>query len=142
MTKSNKLIGYQLKSISSNQFAIIDDLYTHSETPKLDASFSFAFENERGIVSCRAKFSFYGSKGLFMIIEGSCHFDIEPASWKEMVQDDGRVKIEKNFATHISSLTIGTVRGMLHAKTEQTIYNLIIIPVINVEEFMNEDVII
>ncbi|WP_316836752.1 hypothetical protein [Pedobacter nutrimenti] len=142
MIKSDKLIGYQLKSISSNQFAIIDDLYIYGETPKLDASFAFAFEYERRIISCRAKFSFHSSKGLFMIIEGSCHFDIELGSWKEMIQDNGRLKIEKNFAAHMSSLTIGTVRGMLHAKTEQTIYNLIFIPVINVEEFINEDVII
>lgn len=140
MSKKIKSVGYQLKRIVINQFAVIEDLYLHDETPKLDVSFSFAIESERQLIISRTKFSFGSSKGIFMVIEGSCLFGIEYSSWLELVQKDGRVKIDKYFAAHISSLTIGTVRGMLHAKTEQTIYNLIFIPVINVEDLIKDEI--
>lgn len=140
MSKKIKSVDYQLKRILSNQFAFIEDLYLHDETPKLDALFSFAIESEKQLIISRAKFSFSSSKGIFMVIEGSCFFEIEHSSWLELAQKDGRVKIDKYFAAHISSLTIGTVRGMLHAKTEQTIYNSIFIPVINVEDLIKEEI--
>ena len=142
MGKKPKSIGFQLKGISSNQFAIIEDLYIQDDEPKLNASFSYAFEGGARMITCRAKFTFTGSKGIFMIIEGSCHFIIESLSWQKMLLDDNKIKVDKSFALHITSLTIGTVRGMLHAKTEQTVYNLIFIPTINMQDILSEDVIL
>ena len=43
--------------------------------------------------------------------------------------------------THLIVLTIGTVRGILHAKTEGTKYNSYILPTINVAELIKTDIV-
>jgi hypothetical protein len=48
--------------------------------------------------------------------------------------------LPKNFAQHISVITVGTARGVLHAKTEGDILNALILPSINVLDLVPDDV--
>ena len=41
---------------------------------------------------------------------------------------------------HLSVITVGTARGVLHAKTENTPFNKFVLPTINVTELVKEDV--
>ncbi len=50
--------------------------------------------------------------------------------------------LEKGFARHLSVIAVGTARGVLHSKTEDTDLNHIALPLINIEEVLQEDVII
>lgn len=50
--------------------------------------------------------------------------------------------LEKGFARHLSVIAVGTARGVLHSKTEDTDWNHITLPLINIEEVLQEDVII
>ena len=50
------------------------------------------------------------------------------------------VKVSKGFMQHIAMLTVGTTRGILHAKTEGTCFNKYVLPAINVAELIKDDV--
>jgi hypothetical protein len=54
--------------------------------------------------------------------------------------DEKEIILPCGFAQHLLVLTIGTVRGILHAKTEGTAYNQYVLPTINVAEMLKEDV--
>ncbi|MPN63841.1 hypothetical protein SDC9_211608 [bioreactor metagenome] len=48
--------------------------------------------------------------------------------------------VPKNFMQHLAVITIGTARGILHAKTENTPFNQYVLPTINVSEMIKDDV--
>lgn len=138
----NKNIEFKLAKITTNQFAIIDEIYEYGKSHKLDATFLFARDLAQRLITVRIKFTFLFDENPFMIIEASCQFEISEDSWSEMLQSKSNIKISKAFLSHISMLTIGTIRGILHCKTEDTIYNTLFIPVMNMEEVINEDLIL
>lgn len=47
--------------------------------------------------------------------------------------------VPKGFLCHLAMLTVGTSRGILHAKTEGTCFNKYVLPVINVTEIIKGD---
>ena len=50
-------------------------------------------------------------------------------------------KLPSGFVCHLAMLAIGTARGVLHAKTENTLFNKYLIPTINVAELIKDDII-
>ena len=50
-----------------------------------------------------------------------------------------RLVVPKGFLQHMGMLTVGTSRGILHAKTENTNLNQFHIPTVNVAELINKD---
>ncbi len=49
--------------------------------------------------------------------------------------------LPKKLMVHLTVLTIGATRGILHAKTEGTIYNEFVLPTVNVDALINGDLI-
>ena len=59
-------------------------------------------------------------------------------------RDEIRTKgcIEVNFLRYLATIVTGTVRGIIHTKTENTSLNPIVLPPINLVEAIKEDFII
>jgi hypothetical protein len=84
--------------------------------------------------------SFESNKNRFLSIEASCQFKITEDAWSNFLdQDTNTLKVSKGFLSHLAVLTIGTTRGILHAKTEGTCFNKYVLPTINVTEIIKED---
>jgi len=45
-----------------------------------------------------------------------------------------------SLITHMAVLTVGTARGILHSKTENTKFNKYLLPTINVTESLKSDI--
>jgi hypothetical protein len=106
---------------------------------------SFGAEEKDKIVAVSALFRFESDdkQAPFIILETKAYFNIEPESWESMYDADANtLSLEKGFARHLSVIVVGTSRGILHTKTEGTDLNQVILPLINVEEILKEDVII
>lgn len=58
------------------------------------------------------------------------------------MQKDGSYLVTQGLATHFAVLTVGSARGILHAKTEGTIYNQYLLPTIDIKEMIQEDIIL
>ncbi|MFV1977501.1 MAG: hypothetical protein ACC651_17300, partial [Candidatus Scalindua sp.] len=69
----------------------------------------------------------------------SCHFEISPESWSSFLNEE-KIIFPKNFLTHLTLLSIGIARGVLHSKTDGTEFNKYILPTLNISQMLNEDV--
>lgn len=76
----------------------------------------------------------------FLLIEIANHYKIEESAWNELQSSNNKLVIPKGFASHLVMLTIGTLRGTLHCKTENTEFNKFILPTINIAELIKSDV--
>lgn len=135
----NKSIRFSLAKISTDQFAIIENAFKKEQDVNLNIALQFGSNKEKNIISVKASLQFEQQTIPFLIVEASCYFNIEPNDWKTFVQG-AEIVVPKSIITHFTVLTVGAVRGILHAKTEGTNFNGFVIQPINVTELVTGDV--
>jgi hypothetical protein len=140
---STNEISFKLHSIKTEQFAIIEDIYNETDSVQLESNYRFGSYVTEKIVAVLVNYKFKTTQGVFLTIEVGCMFGIKPDSWDSIYNVEKlELILPKAIATHLLVLTIGTARGVLHAKTENTPYNRFLLPTLNVNESIKEDVVI
>lgn len=140
---STNEISFKLHSIKTEQFAIIDDIYNESDPIQLDSNYRFGSVVAEKLIGIAVNYKFKTPHGVFLTIEVSCFFGISPDSWDSIYnREKSELILPKAIATHLLVLAIGTARGVLHAKTENTPYNRFFLPTLNVSESIKEDIVI
>jgi hypothetical protein len=139
MTKHIKDIRFALAKINTDQFAMIESAFKKDEKVNLKLTLLFGSNKDENLISVKTSFQFEQQIIPFLIIEATCFFKIEPNDWKCFEQGT-EIIVPKNIITHFSALTVGTVRGILHTKTEGTNFNGFIIQPVNVTELVTEDI--
>lgn len=139
--QKNISIGFQLKKITTEQFAIIPDAYDNTN-PKIEMSIGlrFGLDKKNRIIASFVKVQFEQKKIPFIIVELANHFDIEETAWNNFKKTKTGHIIPKGFASHLVMLTIGTLRGTLYCKTENTEFNNLFLPTINITELIKNDI--
>lgn len=135
----NESIGFALAAIKTEQFALFEEKYSPKKELNITTSLEFKINEEQKLIGVFATFTFEQAKKTFIKIQVSCHFTIEPNAWKSFIKED-LIVFPKNFMGHLTMLTIGTSRGILHAKTEGTEFNKFILPTINVNQLVDKDI--
>lgn len=140
MSKPNN-IGFSLNRVTTEQFATIEENLTDNQSFGLEINLRFGVNKDQKLIASFSNFSFDNNGKTFLIIEAGCHFEIKEEAWNEMVNDSADTLVApQGFMAHLTMLTIGTTRGILHAKTEGTEFNRYLIPTVNVMELIQEDV--
>lgn len=136
-------LGFALTGLRIVSFATIDTAYKKTGAVNLISEVGFGLDTDEHVISCKAKFSFEKKLGQpFLILEVQGLFEIEKNDFKNKVkQDDGSYMVLQGLAIHFAMLTVGSARGILHAKTEGTVYNEYLLPTIDVKQMVEEDVV-
>ncbi len=139
----NKL-GFSFTGLRTGSFAIIEKAFKKTGETNLITGLGFGLDIEGHIVTCNARFSFEKKKDQpFLILEIQALFEIEKNDFQNvMKQADNTYLVTKGLAVHFAVLTIGSARGVLHAKTEGTPFNEFLLPTIDVNSMLQEDVIL
>jgi hypothetical protein len=139
MEKNN--VGFILKKIVTNQFATFEGDDISPEDVKINVEVNFGINEIHKITACNARFQYLSGDTPFIIIHVSCQFGIEESAWNKFIEREKSVIIfPKGFMAHLAVITVGTTRGVLHAKTENTKFNKYFLPTINVNELVVEDI--
>ncbi len=134
-------IGFQLIKITTEQYAIIPDAFNKNDTNiEMSIGLKFGLDNKKRIIASFIKVQFEQNKKAFIVLEVANHFNIEKNTWDNFDRTEKNITIPKGFASHLVMLTIGTLRGVLHCKTENSEFNNFILPTINVTEMIKSDV--
>ena len=131
-------IGFALAGIKTEQFATFEENYEAKKKANITTALEFKINKEDRRIGVYAAFTFEQSKKAFLKINVSCHFSIAPDSWDSFLMED-KIVFPKSFISHLTMLTIGTARGILHCKVEGTEFNKFILPTFNVNQMVNED---
>ncbi|KVV16185.1 hypothetical protein [Flavobacterium sp. TAB 87] len=131
-------VGFVLAAIKTEQFALFEENFSQKKTTDITTSLEFKINLEEKLIGVFAAFSFEQAKKVFIKIQVSCHFNIDTDSWSSFLQDE-IIVVPQSFIAHLTMLTIGTSRGILHTKTEGTEFNKFILPTINVKSLVDKD---
>lgn len=138
--KENK-VGFGLIKITTEQFAIIESAFIESETIQMGVGIEYGIDVEHKVVACIIRFELMIKNSPFLLIHVRCDFGVEEDAWAEFSCEENKsICFPQGFARHLAVLTVGTARGVLHAKTESTRFNEFSLPTININDFVKEDV--
>lgn len=144
MENTHKMIGFGIAQINTEQFAILPEAYKESEPSQIRHELVFGIdkENKRVQVQEKARFHNLEHNNPFIIIEVSCLFSIDDENWEKiLIPESGSIILPRDFGIHLAMLVVGVLRGILHTKTENTIFNQFIFPPIDVLALVPDDVI-
>jgi len=129
-------IPFRIRQIKTQQFAIFPDLLVNGEEVIVKSEFGFGVNNDATDIRCVTKISFIQNDKLLLTTEVHCFFEVSPEGSQEIVKQ-GRIKVD--FLRYLATISTGTVRGIIHTKTENTVINTIVLPPINLVEAIKED---
>jgi hypothetical protein len=140
MENTERIIGFSILKIATEQFAVIADAHRIGEHAQIQHEMNFGVDklNKRIFMRKLARFQ-HPESSPFMIIDISCHFGINPDDWEYLkVPNTESIILPRDFSIHLAMLVVGTLRGVLHAKTENTPFNQYIFPAFDVTSLIPE----
>jgi hypothetical protein len=132
-------IGFALNRITTEQFAVFENVFDEREEININAEVRFGADYESKVIAAFALFKFEQNQSVFLLIEASCHFNIDDNAWKSFSDAEHKLKVDKGFLSHLAMFTVGTARGILHSRTEGTRFNEYCLPTINLSEMITND---
>ncbi len=134
-------IRFAFYKITTDEFALTEEKYDPAENAEMNVGVGFNFIREEKVIIAQIKCMFYQQGRLLIVITVSCWFKIVPEDWDKIYQEENKTfDLSRAPALHLASLTLGTARGVLHAKTEKHILNAVLIPPVYLHEIIKEDV--
>lgn len=134
-------LQFQLVKIDAPQFAIIND-GEFSNPLQINFELNFAVDSSFTSIKNALKIVFLNSSEPVMQLVVECYFAISQDSWQEMTQQDNTIIVPVGFLQHLATITVGTARGVLFARTVETNLNKYVLPLVNVTEMVKNDMVI
>ncbi len=138
MTKKTKTVPFRLVNITTEQFAEFkENLIEGSSQFDIDLKTKINVSNEQKVVGIFTKYLFTQEGELILTLECACHFELVEEFWSSNISEN-ILTLNKELLTHLLVLTVGTSRGVLHAKKPKWLNNLFL-PTWNVSSIIEED---
>ena len=139
----NIIIPFALVGIQTLEFAIIKEFYSDDD-PNVEIGINAEFgikSLEEYEIACVPEVSFLQDNKPFMKIKVACYFSVMQEQWKEYLKEESKtIVFSKGFTDHLLMIATGALRGVLHARTEGTIFNKFLLPTINVTVLSKNDI--
>lgn len=140
---SNGNFKFKLVNILTNQFALIEEHFSEDvSTVQLSLNHKFGIDIEKRNIALKNQIRFLSDNQIFIIVEITCTFNISEESWVELhIEEKSEIVIPSGFATQLLVLTVGSARGVLHAKTENTKFNKYFLPTLDLSKSIENDIV-
>ncbi|MCH4896101.1 hypothetical protein E0494_05230 [Marinilabiliaceae bacterium JC040] len=138
MKKSTTNIQFRLFQVITKQFAIINENHNSNLDVGYNLDTEFKIDESNNIISCLIDLFLLSEDNIFLKLGIEVNFLIEEKSWNDLKQKK-KIIFPKLFAEHLNFLSLGTLRGVLHAKTENLDMNKYVLPLIDVSDYIKED---
>jgi hypothetical protein len=126
-------IKFNFRKIVTEQYAVIDGVFVLGQPVTVLCNLQFKFSNDDTTIKVLSNFSFSQQEKTFVKLSLSCFFIIDR-------ENESKYVLPKNHALHLGSLVVSLARGVLHAKMEDQPFHLLVLPPINLHEFITKDV--
>lgn len=132
-------IGFQLLKIESSEFAILEPELTSINKIKIQTGLRFAVSDINNMVACQVTIEFLLEESQKLLkLKTDNQFKVKPEDWDKM-KSENFITLPKGFMAHLATISVSTARGILHCKTENTVYNKFILPLVNVVDMIPTD---
>ncbi|MDE6311596.1 MAG: hypothetical protein K2L96_07275 [Muribaculaceae bacterium] len=125
-------IQYKLRGVTVEQFATVYEPADGKIESKLTIPIKTNYDERTLAVGANIQFSCDDKP--FLIAESFCHYEISEECWNELSAGATKdVELPTKFMDMLARIAIGTLRGVLAAKTENTPYSKYILPILQIQ---------
>lgn len=139
MKKKDEEISFKLVRIEEKQFSVFED-GINSEQINQKVGVGFNVDIENNIIASAIHYLLEAVDKPFINIEVVCYFELIAKDFKKLLKSDKRVEIPSGFAKHLANISAGTTRGILFANTKDTPFNSYYMSLINLTEFIEDNI--
>jgi hypothetical protein len=132
-------IPFRINQLRTLQFAIFPDKFVNGISVSVDTKVTFGVRKDLGDIKCVMDIRFRQEDNLLLTSQTQCNFGISPEGATDL-REKGHIPVD--FLRHIATITTGTVRGIIHSKTEGTVLNPIVLPPINLVNLIHDDILL
>lgn len=129
-------IPYRISHIETVQFATFPDNFINGDEVLVNTNCGFNIRSDFNQVRNVISVNYTQDEKLLMVVQLACYYDIAPEG-VEAIKNEGKVPVD--FLRYMGSISVGTIRGVIHAKTEGTVLNPVVMPPVNLEEMVKND---
>ncbi|MBD5420485.1 MAG: hypothetical protein K2F93_07050 [Muribaculaceae bacterium] len=134
------MIRFRMVRINVDQFAILAE-----KVPAEGVSFSvhlgFNVASNAARIACIFTIEFTHVEMPLLKLSINCEFDVMEEDWKNYINDK-ILTIAKEDLGFFANQTVGVARGILFCKTENTDFQNLILPPVNLIDLINQDLVI
>lgn len=130
------ILHYKINKIETKQFAVFPENYRIDQSVNIKSSFAFNIKNDYTQIRCISKLQYVQDDRIILVLEFATYFDIAPDG-SENIKLSKTIHVD--FLRYMATIAVGTARGIIYAKSENTIVNSIILPPINLVDAITED---
>ena len=132
-------IPYKIDRIETNQFAIFPDKVVNGAEVSIEVNSGFSAGELLSPIKNVVNVQYVQNGTLILVLEISCFFTIAEEG-QESIRKEGKIPVD--FLRYMGSFSVGIARGVIHARTEGTVLNPIVLPPINLNEVIDKDIVI
>ena len=134
-----KSIPFRIFKIENDPIELHADLVNH-DLKDVEFGFQVSFNGDidARIIGCRTNYLFRQKETIISSLTVYCYFMIDPAFVESGLKNNVLI-FPKEFLRYIATISVGTARGIQHAKTQGTILNSLVIPPVNLMEIDIKD---
>jgi|GEM_PF-4446061 len=138
MNNENPIIKFRLHSIESD-FIIIGYEYRHSKKIDIQTQLEFKADISRNLIGFQLIFEFKQNKKLLMILKVLYLLELSKSTCELFKSDNDTLKMPTEFLEDEINSAIDVSQGVLHVKTQGTIYATVRLPIIDPKIFLVVD---
>ncbi len=128
----DKGILYQFVKLDLTHFATFDENYAgDGGEVEISNQFQFAYDFENNLIRCTTSVAFNAATGTLLDAELSSYFLLDEQS-AAALRDGEEVVMPPGFLAQLASLSYGSMRGVIYAKTMDSPLRKIVLPPNNV----------
>ena len=131
-----KSIPYRISRIETVQFALFPDNFNNGQEVRVNTNCGYNVRSDVQQVRNVINVNYLQEDKLLMVAELACYYDIAPEGVKS-IKAEGKIPVD--FLRYMGSISVGTIRGLIHAKTEGSVLNPVVLPPVNLEEAIQND---
>lgn len=129
-------IPYRISHIETLQFALFPDNFINGQEVMVNTNCGFNVRQDLNQVRNIISVNYIQNDKILLVIQLACYYDIAPEGFEE-IKKEGKIPVE--FLRYMGTISVGVTRGAIHAKTEGSVINPVVLPPINLEEMLKKD---
>lgn len=129
-------IPFRIRQIKTQQFAMFPDKFVNGQEVTVESMFGFGINNDASDIRCNTVINYSQGETLLLTVEVHCFFAITEEGSQQLLKES---KVEVGFLRYLATIATGTVRGIIHTKTENTALNPVVLPPINLVDAIKND---
>lgn len=134
-------IPFRIFKIENDPIELHADLVDKKSTIEFSFQVSFNGDLKNRIIGCKTDYVFKQKDTIISSLTVYCYFMIEEEFVKSKTVNN-KLELSKDFLRYLATISVGTARGIQHAKTQGTDLNSMVIPPINLVSMDIQDFVI